>query len=99
MKKPYFSKEKYIKWMLENNKEEEALLNYFNNDFFNQIDGKNIEICYYTKEMFNSFGITHDKIDILTEWGLDEVFMFPIFTDFSEVIDSHIIRPEWVEWK
>jgi hypothetical protein len=96
---PYFDRGKYAQWMLDNNMEEEGLLNYFNNDFLDKIEGEPLNRYYYIRDVFNKYSITSDKIHILDEWNVDSVFAVPIWNDFSEIEDAHLIHPDWVEWK
>lgn len=96
---PYFSKGKYTQWMLDNNMEEEALLNYFNSDFLYEIEGKPLNAYYYIRDVFDKYSITNDKIHILDKWNVDSAFAIPIWNDFSEIEGSHLIHPDWVDWR
>jgi hypothetical protein len=85
--------------MLKNNAEEEGLLEYFNNNFFNMIEEKDISAFYYSKKDFNNYSLTNEKIDVLDKWNVEYVFAFPVWNTFSEVIDSRLIHPDWVNWR
>jgi hypothetical protein len=86
--KVYFSKIKYMNWMIANGQSEKLLIDELNNneDWVNALDGKDIS----SREV-------PATQEIKNEYNVETIFIINRYNDFAEWTGRIVLHPDWIE--